>query len=1201
MLFRNRANIREVLLAVGFFMITSSAMLTGSILTPSDSCVVSALPGSNELESDGDVLLAPREPVTRESLSTGIHSYRIALIAGQYMRITADQSGEAVEFTLYNPDGSLLTQAGRRSRGATPISVIAESSGDYRLKVRSLNESTAHGGYKLQVAEIRQATARDRDRVIAEKLCAEAEQLSKESRSESSRLAISKYEEALSHLKIAGDLSEQANTLMGMGSIHLVLGELRQSLTCFDQALNLYRSTRDRWNEGEALNEISLAYFILGENDKELDSCVRALKLNQAVGNRQATARAVNNLGDAYYNFGKLKLSLENYHKALSLWRELNDQHGQALALLSLGYDYSDLGEMQKAFECFNQALSIWQSRGDLRWQGITLTGMGRLYTRLGESQDALNLFNQAKEIIEPIGDQVEEGKILSGIAYVYYLLDEKQQALDYYYQALSLYKNASYLVAQADMIDALGNVYYSMGDYAKALDYLQQSLSLSIAMKNMRGRSDALRGIGMVYESLGDKTKALDYYTKALPFYQNEKSLRWEAATLHIIGQIYEGWGQKLTALRYYNRALSLSRAAEHRFGEASTLYNIARVERQSGKLTEARARIEAALETVESLRTKIIRQDLRNSYFASAREYYEFYIALLMQLHAQRPDAGFDVAAFDASERARARSLLETLTAARVGVLEKVDPGLLERDGSLRHELNSKISYRMRLLDARHTPEEMAAIGKEIEELTRQHREMEAQIRAASLDYSALIQPKPLTLETIQHQAVDEDTLLLEYSLGEAISYLWAVTKTEIRSYELPGRAEVEALAAQVRENLTAPQFKDEESYQQRQARLNESEASYWQYASALSHMLLGPAAALLEKKRLVIIADGALQSIPFGALPDPESNNDNPVPLMVRHEITSQPSASTLAALRDKTESRQPASNLLAVFADPVFEKDDSRLSARKESVAVAAQEQSRGEELYRPLRGIGPLQEGQRIPRLFASRDEAEAVMSFAPTGSALKAVGFDANKTKALSSELKHYRIIHFATHGVLDSQNPDLSGLVLSLFDKYGQPQDGFLGLNDIYNLDLPADLVVLSACNTGLGKQIKGEGLIGLTRGFMYAGASRVMASLWKVDDEATAELIKYFYQEMLLKKKSPAEALRQAQIAMWNQKHWRSPYFWAAFILQGEYKGEIDAGENAQRGVSKLLIPAVAFIILLLVGLYSARRIIIKKQSVL
>jgi CHAT domain-containing protein len=208
------------------------------------------------------------------------------------------------------------------------------------------------------------------------------------------------------------------------------------------------------------------------------------------------------------------------------------------------------------------------------------------------------------------------------------------------------------------------------------------------------------------------------------------------------------------------------------------------------------------------------------------------------------------------------------------------------------------------------------------------------------------------------------------------------------------------------------------------------------------------------------------------------------------------------------------------------------------------------------------------------------------MGVTPEGVGLKAVGFEADKATATGPSLGQYRIIHFATHGVLDSEHPELSGLVLSLYDKYGQPQDGFLRLNDIYNMELPADMVVLSACNTGLGKDVKGEGLIGLTRGFMYAGVPRVVASLWKVDDEATAELMKQFYRSMLREKKPPAEALREAQVALWRQKRWRAPYFWAAFVLQGEYEGTIEAGPEGRAAAPALW--AAAALAFALCGLY-------------
>jgi len=204
----------------------------------------------------------------------------------------------------------------------------------------------------------------------------------------------------------------------------------------------------------------------------------------------------------------------------------------------------------------------------------------------------------------------------------------------------------------------------------------------------------------------------------------------------------------------------------------------------------------------------------------------------------------------------------------------------------------------------------------------------------------------------------------------------------------------------------------------------------------------------------------------------------------------------------------------------------------------------------------LRDIGISADGVQVPRLFSSGEEADAIIKLAPWGTGLKAVGFEANRQRVLGQELSGYRVVHFATHGLINDQHPELSGIVLSLFDSEGRSQDGFLRLHDIYNLRLPADLVVLSACSTGLGKDIRGEGLIGLTRGFMYAGASGVIASLWKVDDVATAELMKRFYTAMLKDNLRPAAALRRAKMEMWRQKRWQAPFYWAAFELQGEWR---------------------------------------------
>ena len=274
------------------------------------------------------------------------------------------------------------------------------------------------------------------------------------------------------------------------------------------------------------------------------------------------------------------------------------------------------------------------------------------------------------------------------------------------------------------------------------------------------------------------------------------------------------------------------------------------------------------------------------------------------------------------------------------------------------------------------------------------------------------------------------------------------------------------------------------------------------------------------------------------------------------MVDHEIVNLPSASALAALRRETIARRPAPRTVALLADPVFELDDPRVSLEVRKAAPKRARRPATADLGRALRDGGINNDGFGLPRLLYSRAEAKAITALAPADAAMIAMGFEATRAKAMSAELSQYRIVHFATHGLLNGEHPELSGIVLSLVDQAGRPQNGFLRLHDIYNLDLPAELVVLSACDTGLGKDVKGEGLVGLARGFMYAGAARVVASLWKVDDEASADLMTQFYRRMLENGKPPAAALREAQITIWKQKRWMAPHYWAAFVLQGEWR---------------------------------------------
>ncbi|MBI3949049.1 MAG: CHAT domain-containing protein [Acidobacteria bacterium] len=856
-----------------------------------------------------------------------------------------------------------------------------------------------------------------------------------------------------------------------------------------------------------------------------------------------------------------LRKANEKFEEALTLWRAVGFRAGETGTLNNLGIVNYSLGENQKALEYWGQLLLFRRAEGNRGAEADTLDNIGLVYYYMGEYQRALDCFSQALSVWRAMGSRWAESYSLNSIGGTYYALGQYEKSLDYHNQALQLRRALGDRFGEAGTLNLMGRVHLSVGEKEKALEYYEQALRLGRAIGNRVREADALRGIGKVHQGLGEVQKALEYYDQALPLARARGDRRGEASTLTSIGEAYYSLGEYEKALSYYGEALPLCRAMADRSVEAVALAGIARVERARGNLTEARAQIEAALTIIESLRSSVASQELRTSYFASKGNHYGFYTDLLMRLHQRQPSAGHEAVALQASERARARSLLETLAEARANIGQSVDPSLLERERTLQQQLNAKEQRRMQLLSGKHTEEQATVAEKEVRELLTQYQEVQAQIRVKSPRYAALTQPQPLSLREIQQQVLDDDTLLLEYALGEGRSFLWAVTPSSITSYELPKRKEIEDAAQRVYNMF-----------------LTEEDVIKPEPVLALSRMLLGPVADQLGKKRLVIVADGALQYLPFAALPAPgvrsqksEVRSETPHHasrithhelLIVDHEIIALPSASVLVVLRKELAGRAPAAKRVAVLADPVFQNDDLRVKTRDPRLktqdhssnpqSTIRNPQSEEPAVLRSGRETGML----RFDRLPLSRIEANEIAALAPKGQQLKALDFQANRATATSPELSRYRIVHFATHGLLNNVHPELSGVVLSLVDEQGQPQDGFLRLHEIYNLSLGADLVVLSACQTALGKEMKGEGLVGLSRGFMYAGAPRVVASLWKVDDEATAELMKRFYRGMLKESLRPAPALRAAQISMRQVKRWRSPRFWAGFVLQGEWQ---------------------------------------------
>jgi CHAT domain-containing protein/Tfp pilus assembly protein PilF len=822
---------------------------------------------------------------------------------------------------------------------------------------------------------------------------------------------------------------------------------------------------------------------------------------------------------------GSFLRAIEKFEQAAALWRALDDPYEEAIALYGIGLTYRSVGENQRAVNAFTKALPIMQRLDDKYGEAIIQTGLAWTFLNLGEYKQALENFSGALVMRRSINDRRGEAMTLHGIAWAHALSNHPEASLRRFREALSIRQSLNDRQGEALTLLGIGKVSNQIGKREEALDNLGLALNLLREVGDRYAEADALSGIGWVLISTGEYRQALEDFNQALP----------------------------------------LRRSAGDRTGEATTLFGIAEAERRQGNLLNARTSMEAALNIVESLGAYGPSPELRMSYFASIQIYYERFIDLLQSLDRLYPDKGYAVAALEASERARARSLLDLLAEIKVDIHQDVDPCLLDRERMLQRQLNVAADHQRQMVKGKSNLKEVA-VAAQIESLTNQFQEVQAQIRAASPRFAALTRPIPLSAAQIQQQVLDDRTMLLEYALGESRSYLWVVTPTTLESFQLPKRDEIEAAARRVFGLMTARNTrKPGETIEQKKARVAQADADYPSAAATLSRMLLGPVVTRMGTKRLLIVPHGELHLIPFGALPIASDNDlsKGSKPLVLDHEIISMPSASTLAVLRRETSGRNPSPLKIAVIADPVYSKADERVRpAAARGLSAITERLIRSDGPAGKSEGAGIIDEPagedltEHLPRLFATRWEAEQIMAEVPAGEGLQAVDFDAARELVFSGKLAQYQILHFATHALIDDTHPELSGIALSLVNETGQARNGFLRAHEIYNLKLRAELVVLSGCRTGAGKSVKGEGLIGLARGFMHAGTPRVLASLWSLSDRGAAELMARFYRKMLGPgREAPIEALRSTQIEMMKDKRWQAPYFWAAFVLQGDW----------------------------------------------
>jgi CHAT domain-containing protein len=624
------------------------------------------------------------------------------------------------------------------------------------------------------------------------------------------------------------------------------------------------------------------------------------------------------------------------------------------------------------------------------------------------------------------------------------------------------------------------------------------------------------------VYLDLGDMDKARSLYFEALTHVDGDR-----LAEAHVRANLCR-WAEVASrpnqedevlirgGLDQCRRALSAFDSVGATDARATVLFLSAQLEWRRGRLEVAEVLASGALSLIESQLPLAGDVDDRTSFLAERQEFYRLLIELRMELHDRQPLAGWDARALEIYELTRARSLLDLLAA------ESVDPAL-QLSPELRwaeKEAADRLAARTRGLRARALDEGRPALGGEAELAALEERlaALRHRLEREEPSYLALTQPRPLNVAAIRG-LLDDDTLLLALHLGERRAVLWTVNRRKVTGRWLAPRHDLERSAEAWYGLLSDPGWNRTNAPLERRR------------ARRLSELILRPIAEdLARHRRLVFIGDGAFQRLPFGALPSLQSAGEDR-PLVMEHEIVQLPSAAVLALLRRMPGRRAEPEKLLVVIADPIYEASDPRLR----DAATATRRRSR----HRRLRGAAA---------------EAADLADLAGPSRAVLLQGFEARRDQILAGSLKGFSIVHFATHSRTEAAPGRPPGLLLSRLDEHARPIPYVFGLPELYALDLPADMAVLSGCATAIGKEIQGEGLMGLTRGFIHAGTPRVVVSLWSVRDRAARELMRRFYEGLMKHHQPPAEALRRAQVAM-REAGWEVRD-WAPFVLHGEWK---------------------------------------------
>ena len=1093
-------------------LLISTASVTAWPVPQADSAGPPDQPVSARLEPGRQIRLGV---AAAQPLSLGI-----AAKGWKEAEILIEAPEPGASYVIVSPTGARILSETFEQAGWRVVSFATPRDGLYQLEVRANPESVAKQRLPIRVELLPFATSTRGQLAKANALYSAAETLRNSLQAGDVRQAIPKYKEAALVWQIVGDRAAYVLALAGESGAWLDLSEYQNAIAALDRGIASLDAGSGFFHS-LLLSMKAEVYLAWWDNKSAAAIGAQALRIARSLKDPELEARALTTVGGAEY-FTHTPSAAVHLDEASRLATASGSTETDAMVLRYQSWGEEDQGRLSRALALMQQSEDAFRRAGDRRKALQSLPYLADIERLAGDNYAALLANSRLLSPVIASGDVENYATVLGNIGTDYEFLNRDRDAMTYLTKAVRAYESIHHGSGRSIYLGELCQVELRQHLLNDALRDCQRSASLVESIHDPKRLAIITWQLGNVHRAFGRTELAVDQYKRAAAISAQVPDPRFGSQTMIDWGDALQSAGRTNEALPLFEKAFALSRQAEDPIVELEARFRIARWHANAGEDADAIRELKVALDTIEVQRSAVQNEDLRASYLAAVRKCHQLYVDILMREHDAHPESSSDIAALEISESARARTLLDSLSHRGPGRAAHQPANSAAERIELRSAIDQAYAERLKLmLEGGHNREleqNSATLMQDIDSLQRMDD-------AERNDASEMAPTgRSMTTGEIINASKSAPATMLEYALGARKSYLWVVRQGAIKSYVIPVKQdELEQLIRKWRSLAAGSPPREGD------------DAELARLGADLACKLLDPFVDPGMEK-LAIVADGDLALLPFASLPTNGCSATPGPPLIMAHEVVMIPSFSTFLA-QSTPEPERKFSKEVAVLADPVFDAGDDRVH-----VAPADPGLSHAGDTKR---------QGPALPRLTGTAQEAAGIEQAVGPDKVSLFLGYSASVDSILSPAMRDYRILHLATHGVLDASAPGLSGLVLSLVAPDGQPVAGFLKVHDIASLRLESQLVVLSSCDSGAGDSLGGEGVTGLAHAFLQAGARQVVSTLWSVDDETSKQLMVDFYRQIYVNGADPAEALRRSQLKMMKRPRRSAPYYWAGFEI--------------------------------------------------